>query len=224
MSHLDNPIWNSLMTRHSIHAMGDGLARRYPSEMGPFAAVADQSEKAGADLLEIVNPGERVGLLGVVPRSWDGWTIHKELDLFQYVWDHAGEATEPDTMAVPLTRFHLDAMLELTALVYPTYFRAETAAIGNYYGIIEDNQLCAMAGIRMAMNGFQEISAVCTHPNHRGKGYASRLTRHLVHEVQRNGDLAFLHTESDNEPAQAVYAKLGFQRRRVIPFWLVDRL
>lgn len=114
-------------------------------------------------------------------------------------------------------------MLELTALVYPAYFRKGTAELGDYFGIIQEGQLCAMAGIRMAFDGHQEISAVCTHPDHRGKGYASRLTKHLVHHIQRKGDIAFLHTESDNLQARRVYESIGFRLRAMLPFYIVVR-
>lgn len=115
-------------------------------------------------------------------------------------------------------------MLELTALVYPSYFRAGTARLGDYFGVIKNGQLCAMAGIRMNFDGHQEISAVCTHPDSRGKGLASLLSLHLVHRITKSGDVAFLHTESDNSAAQSVYERLGFTLRKKLPFMVVDRV
>ncbi len=38
---LDRPIWNALTTRQSVVAEGDALARRYPVDVAPFAAMAD---------------------------------------------------------------------------------------------------------------------------------------------------------------------------------------
>jgi len=113
-------------------------------------------------------------------------------------------------------------VLDLTALVYPHYFREETAKLGDYFGIFDGETLCSMAGIRFAMNGYQEISAICTHPDYRGRGYAARLTHHLIHKITNEGDTPFLHTESDN-PAKAMYEKLGFELHQELPFKVFER-
>ena len=222
MMPLDNPIWNSLTSRHAHLALGEGRARRYPAEVAPFAGIPDSSRESTQDLSHLVQAGEKIGILNVLPCSWDGWEIQKNFDIAQYVWDQTG-FNEPDQEAEPLTASHLPQMLELTALVYPAYFRKGTAELGDYFGIIQDGQLCAMAGIRMAFEGHQEISAVCTHPDHRGKGYASRLTRHLIHHIENHGDTVFLHTESDNAAARKIYDGLGFKLRALLPFFVVER-
>ncbi|HTF62152.1 MAG TPA: hypothetical protein VK638_05500, partial [Edaphobacter sp.] len=50
---LDNPIWNSLATRHAHLAIGadigHGLARRYPGDIGPLSAVQELTSEAYAD-------------------------------------------------------------------------------------------------------------------------------------------------------------------------------
>lgn len=220
---LDNPIWQSLRSRHAHLALGKGNAVRYPNEVAPFAGIPDASAESARDLLDLVQVQERVGILNVHPGSWEGWEIQKSFDIAQYIWDEKSGSPEPEAEAEPLNDSHLPQMLELTAFVYPAYFRRGTAELGNYYGIIRDGQLCAMAGIRMAFDGHQEISAVCTHPDHRGKGYASRLTKHLVHHIQNDGNIAFLHTESDNFQAQRVYEGIGFRLRAMLPFVIVER-
>lgn len=196
----------------------------YPAEVAPFAGILDQHDKSAKALLDLVQVGEKVGILSVHPGSWAGWEIQKNFDIAQYVWDEKSGSPEPEVEAEPLNAAHLPQMLELTALVYPAYFREGTAKLGDYYGIIQAGQLCAMAGIRMAFDGHQEISAVCTHPDHRGKGYASRLTKHLVHRIQKSGNIAFLHTESDNSVARRVYDGIGFQLRAILPFFVVERV
>jgi predicted GNAT family acetyltransferase len=106
--------------------------------------------------------------------------------------------------------------LELTSIAYPHYFRPGTARLGPYFGVWEGERLVAMAGVRMAMPGWQELSAVCTHPEHRGRGLATTLSLRVVHEVLSAGDTPFLHTESDN-PAREMYRKLGFRERALLP-------
>jgi predicted GNAT family acetyltransferase len=92
-------------------------------------------------------------------------------------------------------------MVDLTTLAFPGFFRARTCEMGNYYGIREGGQLIAMAGERMALPGSREISGVCTHPAHRGKGYAAELVVHLMREHADAGLQSFLHVSSANTPA-----------------------
>src|ERR1700730_15053588 len=59
---LDNPIWNSLATQHAHLAIGadigHGLARRYPSDIGPLTAVQELTPEAYADLAAVVPEGD----------------------------------------------------------------------------------------------------------------------------------------------------------------------
>lgn len=191
--------------------------------IAPFAGIPGISDESERDLLDLVQVSERVGILNVFPSSWAGWEVHKSFDIAQYLWDKNPGSAEPDPDAQVLSASHLDPLLELTAMVYPAYFRQGTAELGDYFGIIEDGRLCAMAGIRMAMDGYQEISAICTHPDYRGRGYATRLTTHVIHHIQSQGDVPFLHTESDNLQARKIYDKLGFKLRAMLPFFVVER-
>lgn len=219
---LQNPIWHSLTSRHRDVALVRGIARRYPPDVAPFAAAAEGTEEAGADLSRLFVSGERVGILSVIPPMQENWIVAKEILIHQFVWPY-GLSSEPDPEAVLLDDGHIAAMLELTALVYPAYFRPGTAKLGDYFGIIREGRLVAMAGIRMALDGHQELSAICTHPDVRGQGLAARLTRHLIAHVAAQSDRAFLHTESDNVPANSLYGKLGFVLERRLPFVVFDR-
>jgi len=222
-SGLDNPIWFALTSAHREFSDGDEVARRYLKAYAPFIAVREPTDEAGERLLSLVDVGERVGILGVMPEMEAGWSLVKQIDLFQYEWrEPFAELWDEDVVA--LTCEDIPAMLELTALVYPAYFREETAALGQYFGIYDGDRLCGMAGVRMTLTGYREISAVCTHPDYRGRGIASRLSKHLVTFIQEQGDVPFLHTEFDNVAAQAVYERLGMTKRRVIPFRVVDRV
>ena len=74
-------------------------------------------------------------------------------------------------------------MLALTALGCPHYFRPRTMTLGRYFAIHSDGALAAMAGERLATDGFQEVSAICTHPDHLGRGHAHRLTALLTNAI-----------------------------------------
>jgi GNAT superfamily N-acetyltransferase len=216
---LENPIWHSLASRHSHLAISHGLARRYPPEVAPFGAVQEPTAQAARDLEAIVTPGEKVALLSVIPEL--PWKLERCIEIHQYIWPEEG-TFELDPDALLLTEDHIPAMLELTALVYPAYFRPGTARLGDYFGLFDGRRLAAMAGIRMAMDGYQELSAICTHPDYRGRGFAGQLTKHLIGHVARKGDIPFLHTESDN-PAKGLYEKLGFGLSRRLSFQVLSR-
>ena len=66
-------------------------------------------------------------------------------------------------------------MMHLVELTKPGPFAVRTIALGSYIGIRDRGQLVAMAGERLRFDGFTEISGVCSHPDHRGRGYPSLL-------------------------------------------------
>jgi len=158
-----------------------------------------------------------------MPPEWDdAWEIDHRFQAVQLIWPRETPDQE-DPEIEQLTENDVPAMIELTGLVYPAYFRPATAKLGAYFGIKRQDRLCAMAGIRMAMEGLQEVSAVCTHPEFQGQGLAKRLVLHLVDFIQGTGDTPFLHTEADNVRARTMYEKLGFHLRAEIDVTVVGR-
>jgi ribosomal protein S18 acetylase RimI-like enzyme len=125
---------------------------------------------------------------------------------------------------VELTQAQLADMLALTASVYPHYFRPRTIEMGRYLGIYEDDVLAAMAGERMRFDGYQEISAVCTHPRYVGRGYARRLMAMLTNDILDSGCVPFLHFSHENIRAKSLYERIGFSFRTDIPLLAVTRL
>ena len=120
-----------------------------------------------------------------------------------------------------MTMAQSDDMLELTALVFPGFFRPRTLEMGEYLGIYHGSRLAAMAGERMRLDGFQELSAVCTHPDYTGRGYAQRLLSLLCRRAFERGFTPFLHVYADNARAIGVYRRLGFEDRKLLPLWLL---
>ena len=112
-----------------------------------------------------------------------------------------------------LTLANVPAMMELAKLTEPGPFRERTFELGNFYGIVAGDRLLAMAGQRMRVPGFVEVSAVCTHPDARGRGYAGRLMSNVMRDIAEESRTPFLHAFDDN-PAVRLYQKLGFVRRR----------
>ena len=111
------------------------------------------------------------------------------------------------------------ALFALVNLVQPGYFKKRTPELGKYFGIYKDHQLVAVCGERMKMNGYTEISAIVTHPDHLRKGYAKQLIIKTTHQVFDEGKIPYLHVIETNSSAIQLYKKLGFYRRRKISFW-----
>jgi ribosomal protein S18 acetylase RimI-like enzyme len=220
---LDNPIWSSLATEHSQLAHGTAMAKRYAADVAPFAAIEAANAAAAADLASIVKEGESVYWVAVAPGIDERWTLLSSSRIVQMVW-RAERFMAPDTTEiVRLTARDAEDMLALTTAVFPGFFRRRTPEMGGYYGIHEMNVLAAMAGERMRITGHQEISAVCTHPEFTGRGYAARLVNYVTHLIRSRGLTPFLHVGEANARARELYLRLGFVERALLPMWYVRR-
>jgi predicted GNAT family acetyltransferase len=219
---LDNPFWSSLASRHRALAQRSGDVARYPADVAPFIGVRNADVDAGEALASLVAPGETLLLLGVAPRVPDEWQLEPFADLAQMTCDEPIPVVDGPE-AIALTDAHRADVLELTALVYPHYFRARTIELGRYLGIYQQGRLAAMAGERLGMDAHQEISAICTHPDFNGRGYARRLTALLSNQNIERGRTPFLHVSHQNLRAKRLYEQLGFRHRRDIGFWSLRR-
>jgi len=222
---LNNPIWSALTSAQAHFASGGPLAKRYPAEVAPFIAVSEPTPAAAAALAELVSPGEVVNIVSVTPKLEDGWELLATGNIVQMIWREDAPVPEEDmTGILPLSDADTPDMLELTALVFPGYFRRRTPEMGEYFGIRQDGLFAAMAGERMKLHGHEEISAVCTHPNFTGRGLAARLINLLVAKQLKRGIVPFLHVNETNARARALYVRLGFADRALLPLWLLKRV
>jgi len=221
---LDNPIWESLQTHHARHALREGPFARYPRDIGPFAGIAADPPATGLDtaLSELMQPGERVYFINRVPALGEAFDVHAYGGLPQLVCEQRTTPI-PGPEVTVLGDEHRQDMLGLTALVYPGYFRERTPVIGGYIGIYQDGRLAAMAGERMHCHQYQEMSAICTHPDFLGRGFAKRLVAILTNRTLDRGVTPFLHVDRANTRARAVYEMLGYVERAALPFYSVTR-
>lgn len=219
---LDNPIWQSLTTRQAHLAVTGNGVGRYPAEIAPFVAVQSGDPGAAQPLARLVQEGESVYLLGVAPPLKAGWRILEHSSVTQLTC-LSRLTVAPGPQVRQLTEDDRAAMLELTGLVYPGFFRARTPEMGEYLGIYCGNVLAAMAGERMCLEGYQEVSAVCTHPNYTSRGFAARLVALVTNGILERGLKPFLHVSSANARATGVYERLGFEYRAELPLWSVQR-
>jgi predicted GNAT family acetyltransferase len=81
-----------------------------------------------------------------------------------------------------------------------------------------------MAGERMGFEGHQEISAICTHPDHTGRGHARRLTAMLTNDILDSARVPFLHVSHENSRAKALYESIGYLFRTDIALLSARRL
>ncbi len=219
---LDNPVWASLVSRHRWISLRDGEFRRYPPAIAPFLGVARAGIDAGAALDSLVAAGDSVYLLGARPSLADGWSLKGPVQLAQMICTTPIEVVAGPEV-IELSEAHRADVLALTALVYPHYFRPRTMELGRYFGIYQEGRLAAIAGERMGTDATQEISAICTHPDFNGRGYARRLTALLTNDNLARGRTPFLHVSHENLRAKAMYEQIGYRHRRDIGFWSLRR-
>jgi ribosomal protein S18 acetylase RimI-like enzyme len=219
---LDNPVWSSLTTRHASLAVVKELAGRYPPQVAPFAAVSSNDALAVEQLETLINLGESVYFVGLAPAFRRGWSVESSGAIPQLLCTSQAPV-RPGPEPTVLTEHHRSDMLALTALVFPGFFRARTVEMGRYIGVYHGRVLAAMAGERMCLDGFQEVSGVCTHPEFIGRGYAQRLVALLTNSILERGVTPFLHVHRDNARALSVYEHLGYRVRKEVGLWSVTR-
>jgi ribosomal protein S18 acetylase RimI-like enzyme len=221
---LDNPLWHSLNSAHAELGTRNGDAARYRPEISAFAGLATPTPAALEDLSKLVDPDGFVLVIGLDEMDGPGpaWRCAEGVLLAQMVCET--RLDEPDLPVTVLGPQDVDDMMELVVLTVPGPFERGTIEMGRYMGLREEGRLVAMAGERLKPDGYTEISAVCTHPDVRGRGLGEALVRAVAAPIQRTGDVAFLHVATSNEPAIAVYERLGFRKRAERMIWPLIRL
>lgn len=210
---LNNPGWFALNSFHSHLAIRSGKAARYPADVLAGAALAEYNQEGLDDLRPLVQDGEAIGFFGTSFKGkYDGWRRVFSAKVPQMVCEELRSDSQLD--AVRLDERDVPEMLELIALAQPGPFLPRTIILGDYWGIRRDGKLVAMAGERLHMTGFCEVSAVCTHPEYRGRGYGGGLTTWVARNIMGRGEIPFLHHDPANHGARRLYEKLGFYKRR----------
>jgi ribosomal protein S18 acetylase RimI-like enzyme len=204
-----NPVWQALRTQHRQFAVCSADACRYPADVTPFAAVAEPTASALQSLHSLLVPGEQVWLIEE-DRPCGEFICDMTLECLQMVLPDDIAAPEPEPAIVPLSCADAPAMVALTDLAFPGFFRVRTCEMGSYFGIRSGDDLIAMGGERMTLDGYTEISGVCTHPEQRGKGFAAALIWHIAQKHRREGVVPWLHVSTTNQHAIELYLRLGF--------------
>jgi ribosomal protein S18 acetylase RimI-like enzyme len=187
------------------------MSARTPSRRARRPAVDAPTPEAFADLRELVEPGQGAAVLTPAPLPVPGgWLQARAFWVEQMVLD--GEPWPGAEDVVELGPADVPEMLALAELTRPGPFEARTIELGRYIGIRRDGRLAAMAGERMRPRGHTEISAVCTHPDFTGRGFARGLMGTLVADAVAAGRRPLLHVVA-GDGARRLYEKLGFTVR-----------
>lgn len=218
-----NPVWHALQTRHSRFAVSVGEACRYPADVAPLAAVATPSVDALQQLHSLLAPGESVWLIGECYPQTKELLFEETLECLQLVLPEQVTLRPPMLEFVPLSLANASEMVALTTLAFPGFFRSRTCEMGAYYGIRSEGELIAMGGERLTLDGYPEISGVCTHPMYRGKGLAAMLISQLALTHRRDGLISWLHVGVENHRAIELYLHLGFTVVRRVRFNRISR-
>lgn len=173
---LDNPVWNALVSGNRHLAKGSERMKYFDKSVSPFAGLIDNSKANLLELYEQSVADQPVLLwadqLLVLSKKW---TVIDCIPGLQMIYDQPNVQVYETTGITSLTENDVPQMLALTKLTKPGPFGTRTIEFGNYEGIFENGQLVAMTGQRFHCFDHIEISAVCTHPDFLGKGYAKQL-------------------------------------------------
>jgi ribosomal protein S18 acetylase RimI-like enzyme len=229
---LDNVIWQALTTRDAQFAESFGEARRFVREVGPLGAFREHGPQGYASLAGLVAPEGTIGLFlddPYEPRA--GWNFVVGAPLLQMVADNGAPPVRRELgtgLIVPeiveLGPQDSEEMIELTALTKPGPFGSRTHELGTYLGIRREEKLVALAGERLTVPGHTEVSAVCTHPDHTGNGYAAILMTEVMKRIRDRGETPFLHVRQDNVRAISIYKRLGFRERKLGHFAVLRKV
>ena len=220
---LDNMIWNTLAGPQAHLGVSNGKARRFDPEISIFAAVERPLETLDG-LGDIIPDGGRAGLVTTGPL-----TLPPELEavatgeVVQLTAEHFKPIASGSVAYRDLTVADVPAIIELVALTRPGPFSQRTIEMGHYIGVFDGDRLIAMTGERLRLDGFGEVSAVCTHPDYQGRGLAKALVSVIGSEVVARGEVPFLQAYTSNAAAIATYTRLGFTPRRDLTFTTVKR-
>jgi predicted GNAT family acetyltransferase len=224
---LDRPVWNCLNGRQSSLAIATGDAVRIDPLYGPFAAARDQGEVAQAALAALLLDAEDE-LWVVESQSWPappGTQIVLQKELLQMVAEEPQAPLPEDSPALLLGKADVSEMTALALATEPGPWREQTHRYGNFYGFRQNEELQAMAGMRMLpAEGFAEVSGVCTWPKWQGHGFAGQLIRRVMADFVARGDTPFLHSYAANDKAIRLYESLGFRARRAMTVTIIRKI
>jgi GNAT superfamily N-acetyltransferase len=214
---LDNPVWYSLSETHKDISINYHNVKFYDPAYCPFGGFIENNNVA-SQIDEYSKLISNFFVVGGKPVFSKKISLKKELVCLQMILEKRIEIKIVEKI-IELNDTLGEALSNLVNEVQPGYFKKKTHLMGNYFGVIKEGKLVAVAGERMKMNDFTEVSAVVTHPSYKGKGFAKQLVAHTANKIFDENKTPYLHVAETNFDAIILYEKLGFKTRRKMSFW-----
>ncbi len=214
---LNNPVFNALSETQQDFCINIGNLKAYQPETNPFGGFSD-IENSAAELEEYSKICNAFFIFGSKPNFSENIQLKAEITCNQMICKKKADYPIKEEI-IHLNNQFEDELYNLVQEFYPGFFRKKTSVLGNYYGIFKNQQLVAVVGERFQMSDFCEVSAVVTHKNYEGFGYAKQLVCYVTNRILANGKIPFLHVDERNEKAISVYEKSGFTLRDKIKIW-----
>jgi ribosomal protein S18 acetylase RimI-like enzyme len=221
---LHNPVYHALLSGDKHLSFGNDKVKFFNEEVSPFAGFEQDYEKGFDDLYELLPVGRKI--LYAIPALITqpaGWQIQHEIKGLQFIYEGNIDSKTEFPNIISLSEIHVEQMVQLAKLTKPGPFGSGTINFGSYFGIFDKEKLAAMTGQRLHVENCTEISAVCTHPDYAGKGYAYTLLQHQLQLILQQNQQPFLHVRDDNQRAIALYQRLGFTISRSMNFYFMKR-
>ena len=221
---LQNPVYRALLSGDKHLSLGTEHVKYFDEQVSPFVGFDESYTRGFSDLYELLPAGRKILYATASDISQpEGWQLSHEITGLQFVYKGEIRSVAEFTNVKPLNDNHINQMVALATLTKPGPFGQRTIEFGSYYGIFENEKLVAMTGQRLHVENYTEISAVCTHPDHTGKGYANTLMQHQLQLIGQQGQQPFLHVRDDNQRAIELYQRLGFIISRPMNFYFMKR-
>lgn len=226
MKHLlDNPVYHALVSGNEDLGHGTDDVKYFSASVSPFVGLKEYSLSNLDTLASILPRDSKRAIMAPGPiQVPPSWNIFRQVPVIQMIHGRGLEKVADDPEIRVLGKRDVPAMLTLTQLTRPGPFHEETFLFGHYRGLFIDGTLAAMAGQRLHPIPYAEISAVCTHPDYRGRGLARRIILDQINRIRRESEVPFLHVKADNDAAIRLYDSLGFGLRKAMTVIILEKV
>lgn len=218
---LDNPAFYALSTGNERLSNGTDDVRYFDKEISLFIGIRELMPDSFQLLYDLLPHSGPIGYVTPFETEIPGiWKLLNKIKGKQMVYNGGLKDVDASTI-VQLKDVHIPQMIELTKLTNPGPFDTRTIDFDNYYGIFDGDRLAAMAGQRLNPLPYAEISAVCTHPDYTGRGYARQLVDFQINRIKKEGSIPILHVADGNDRPFELYKKIGFEVRSHMYFYIL---